>query len=489
MSDQIAFNVFPTNFYVPGTYVEYSARRAQPVTSIVPQKMVFFGQKLAAGTATAGTAVLVTSADQAGRLAGRGSMLHHMAIVALAATYSVPVWIMPLEDAAGATKATRTLTVTGATTQAGTVALYIGGRRYAVNVASAADPTAVAAAIVTAVQADDLRHVDASAAAGVVTLTARHGGIDAGHVSCILNRYSDETLPAGIAVAIGNLTAGTGNPDIADALASIPNAWFTAMTVPWTDAANQTALKTELLRRNGPIEQIEGKCFVGVEDSIENELAWAASRNCQFICPLDNDTLSPKWVAAASECSISATLAQSDPGMPENRQEMVGLVSKPDGTRRDITERQQLLAGGVGTTVTDESGVVRADYFVTSYRKNEFDAADLKSWFDVCRLNLWSQTRYGIRLMGAKLAGTKLGKDGSIGANVITPSAIKSEAVAFYKSYMDMGWYEGGTAFEQFKSEVAAEIAAENANRANLYFPPDFINQTRVLAALVEPVG
>ena len=105
---------------------------------------------------------------------------------------------------------------------------------------------------------------------------------------------------------------------------------------------------------------------------------------------------------------------------------------------------------------------------MTSYRKNEFDAPDLKSWFDVCRLNLWSQTRYGIRLL-SPLAGTKLGKDGSIGANVITPSAIKSEAVAFYKSYMDMGWHEGGMAFEQFKSEVAAEIATENANRANLY--------------------
>ncbi|WP_051278458.1 hypothetical protein [Solimonas flava] len=486
---EISFTQFPTNFYVPGTYVEISTRRAQPVTSIVPQKMLLVGQKLAAGTATEAVPVLVTSADQAGRLCGRGSQLHHMAIAALAATYSVPVWLLPLADAAGATQSTRTVTLTGSPTAAGTVYLYIGGRRYAVNAAAAATVTTIAAAIATAINADDLRHVDASAALGVVTLTARHGGIDAGEISCTLNRYSDERLPAGLTVAISALTAGTGNPDIADAIAAIPNAWYTRMAIGWSDTANMTALKTELLRRNGPIPQIEGVAFVGLEDTIENELTWASGRNCQFIAPVDNDSLSPKWKSAAFACSVSATLAQQDPGLPENRQEMPELLSKPDGERRSITDRQQLLAGGVGTLITDESGVVRAEYFVTSYRTNDYGAPDLRSWFDVCRVNLWAQTRYGIRLLGVKLGGTKLGQNGSTGKNVITPSTLNSEAIAFYKLYIDEGWYEGGAAFEKFKAEVSSEIDTENPNRANLYFPPDFINQLRVQAVLVEPVG
>ena len=318
MSDQIAFNVFPTNFYVSGTYVEYSAwRRAGDADRAAEDAA--HRQKLAAGTATAGTAVQI-SAPSGGALRRAAA---RCCITWRSSRLRGDVQRAGVDHAAEtrpARKATRTLTSPARRRRPARWRLTSAAAMF--NVASAADPTAVAAAIVTAVQADDCG-------------TSMRGRCGRGHADGAARRHRrrrrelhpqpllDEALPAGIAVAIGT-TAGTGNPDIADALASIPNAWFTAMTMPWTDAANQTALKTELLRRNGPIEQIEGKCFVGVEDSVANELAWAASRNCQFICPLDNDTLSPKWVAAASECSISATLAQSDPGMPENRQEMVG---------------------------------------------------------------------------------------------------------------------------------------------------------------------
>lgn len=488
---EIAFTRLSLNWNVPGVYSEYSNRRNQASSPVLPQKLLLIGQKLASGIAAAGVPVLVTKPDQAGQLAGRGSQAHHMAIAALRATSSVPVWLLPLDDAAGASKSTRTVTVTGSSSEAGTIALYVGGRPYLVNIAAASAAAATATAIAAAINADDLRHVDAVAAAAVVTLTARHGGVDAGFISCILNRYSDQRLPAGVTVAIGNLTAGTGNPDLAAAIAAIKNLRFPSIALGIVDEANMELIEAEVTRRDDPIVAMQSIAFAGVHDSIQNSLTFSAARNNPFVSPVDTwDYLSPKSMVTAAAAAVSAAVAQNDPAAPEQRQPMPAvLMAKPEASRREPLERNQLINGGVSTTYTDESGTSYAEYFVTSYRKNDQGVEDL-SRFSVCHTRLWAQTVFGIAVyFTTKYPNSKLGQNGSQGANVVTPNQLKSDQVSFYKKYIDQGWFEGGAAFEKFKQEAFAEIESTNANRANLYWPPDFMNQLRTVASLVEPVG
>lgn len=491
---EIQFNQFPVNFFVPGVYVEYDNSRNQAGTPVLPQKILLVGQKLAAGVATAGTAVLAPTPDEAGRLAGRGSMLHHMARAALGAASNIPVWLMPLSDAGGATASTRLLTVTGPATAAGTVALYVGGRRYTANVASAATADDVAAAIVAAIMADDLRFVDAAADEEdehVITLTARNAGVEASKISCVLNRYSDEFLPAGVGITIAALTAGTGNPDITTPITTaIQGQWYPTFVVPYVDSGNLAVLKTELESRNGPLRQIEGINFLAVDDSVQNEITLAESLNSAFVAPVDGaDFLTPTFVVAAQSAAVQAALAQLDPALPEQTQEMPGILAKPDAQRRTDAERQLLLAGGVGTLYVDTSGTVRAQRLVTSYRKNAYSVTD-NSRFDVTHTRIWAQTRFSIRArFTGKFGQFKLGVDGSLGARTMTPSLAKSECVSLYKQFMDLGWFEGGVAFETFKTDLKAEIDATDKNRLNILFPPDFMNQLRVTAVLVQPVG
>lgn len=488
---EIQFNQFPVNFNVPGTYVEYDGSKAQQGVTTVPQKVLAIGQKLVAGVAAAGIPVRATSADEAGRLAGRGSMLHHMALAHFAVAEDVPLYLLPLSDAGGSTSATRTVTATGNTTEAGTVALYIGGRRYAVNLVSGSTPTQTATAIVAAIQADELRLMSAANAAGVITLTARHAGVDAGAVSCVLNRFADERLPAGLALAIGDLTAGTGNPVVEAPITAVPNDWYPTFAMGYSDTANLTYLGTELTSRNGPVRQIEGVAFVGVNDSVANELIFAAARNHPFIAPVDaHDILAPAWVMAAFAAALQASSAQQDPAMPEQTLPMPGLLAIAESAgRRTVSERQQLITGGVGTVIVDSAGVVRAERFTTSYRLNTYNVAD-NTRFDVCHERIWAQTRFSIRqLFTSRYGRYKLGKDGSTGPNVMTPNLARSECVALYKDFMDRGWYEGGTAFAQFKKDLGAAVDSQNPNRLNILFPPDFMNQLRVVAALVQPRG
>ncbi len=492
---EIVFNEFPATFNVPGVYAEYDGSRAMKGVQTVPQKVLAIGQKLAAGVAAAGVPVVTTSADDAGRLAGRGSMLHQMALVHFLATAQVPLVLLPLADAGGSTASVRTLTCTGPSTEAGTVALYIGGRRYGVNLVSGTTAAQAATAIAAAIQADDLRFVTAAVPGGApttVTLTARNAGIDAGNISCVTNRYSTERLPAGLTLAVSALTAGTGNPDITATVNAIADQWYPTFAMGYGDTTNLTYLGTELTSRNGPIRQIEGVAFVGVDDSVANELTFAAARNHPFIAPIDaHDTLMPSYVTAASAAAVSADSAQNDPAMPEQTLSLLGLVAIGEAAgRRTVAERQQLIAGGVGTVFTDSAGTMHAERFTTSYRTNPTTNTLDKTRFDVVHERIWAQTRYSIRqLFGTRYARYKLGVDGSLGPAVMTPSLAKSECIALYKDFMDRGWYEGGAAFEQFKSDLAAAINAGDPNRLDILFPPDFMNQLRVTAVLVQPRG
>jgi len=488
---EIQFNQFPINFNVPGAYVEYDGSKAQQGVTTVPQSVLAIGQMLAAGIAVPGAPIRVNSADEAGRQAGRGSMLHHMAIAHFAAADTLPLILLPLVDAVGSSASTRTIIAAGTTTEAGTVALRIGGRAVNVNLASGTTATQAGAAIAAAIQADELRHVDAANVTGTVTLTARNKGIAAGEISCVVNRYAGERLPAGLTLTISALTPGAGNPEISAAINAVPDQWYPTLAMPYLDSTNLVYLGGELTDRNGPVRQIEGVAFVPQNDTVTNSLTFAAARNHPFIAPVDaHDVLNPAFVFVASAAAVQALSAQQDPAMPEQTLELPGMIAIGEAAgRRTVSDRQQLITGGVGTVIVDSAGVVRAERFTTSYRRNAYNVLD-ETRFDVCHERIWAQTRYSLRQVFTSQYGRyKLGKDGSIGPNVMTPALSVSVAITLYKQFMEQGWFEGGAAFEQFKRDVKAEIPAGNPNRLNLLFPPDFMNQLRVVGVLVQPRG
>jgi phage tail sheath gpL-like len=76
----VSFSSVPANLRVPFVAVEFDNSRAQQGPALLPYRVLLIGQKTAAGAAAANSLHRVTNPDQLVALAGRGSMLHRMAL-------------------------------------------------------------------------------------------------------------------------------------------------------------------------------------------------------------------------------------------------------------------------------------------------------------------------------------------------------------------------------------------------------------------------
>ena len=128
-------------------------------------------------------------------------------------------------------------------------------RRLTVGV-SAGDALAdVAAAIQTAIAANTDLPVTAAVDKShntKINITARHKGAFANDIDIRHSHYDGEGLPDGLTLAISALSGGAANPDITTVWAAIGDEHYNVVTMPYTDAANLTALESELADRWGP---------------------------------------------------------------------------------------------------------------------------------------------------------------------------------------------------------------------------------------------
>jgi len=477
----------PATTYVPGPYVDFATPQPAAAVEVLPQSVLLIGQMLSTGTATAGLVRRVTSADEVAVLCGRGSMLHEMSRHAYGTVPSgLDVYILPLGDASGATASETDIAFSGASTEAGELALYIAGARYSVPVADGDVPSDVAAAAVAAVNADPNALVSASAAAGVVTLTARNKGVAAGRLPVIINRYVGEDVPAGITVAIGARTEGTVDPDLTSALAGLGPKHYPTMVSPYTGGANLAAMRAAVDERWGPTVQLDSAVFAALRLADAQAMsAAAAAQNYPYLIMLDaRNSWSADYAIAVPAAMLWAV--EPDVGRPIQDLPLPTLLSVAEPDALSWNERNTLISAGISSTKVDAGGVVRVERLTTTYRLNGYGTRD-DSYFDAETVALLQNERYSLRArFAAKYPRHKLGQDGSIGANVMTPTLAKSELISLYLAWMDLGWVEGGTALEQFKRDVVANISLSDPSRLDVLLKPDEISPFRVLAATIQ---
>lgn len=154
---------------------------ATALTGALPSFTVDAGTEQVAGVPNE-TPVLCVSPDDAALKAGRGSELHLGATAAFALYPDAEVWLVPVAEGGGATKATCTLTLTGTATAAGTVRCEIAGRAVEYGFATGdtgIGATGLAAGITSAINNTPDLPVTAQfvAGTGVVTVTSKHGGL------------------------------------------------------------------------------------------------------------------------------------------------------------------------------------------------------------------------------------------------------------------------------------------------------------------------
>ena len=487
----VSFNQIPANIRVPLFYAEVDNSQAGNFAQNV--RTIIIGQKLAAGLAVANVPVIISRSDEAKTQFGIGSMLARMHEVARLNNPTGEIWCLPLTDPAAGVQAEGTITITGPATGAGTLNLYIASQRVQVGVAVADTATNVAAAIVTAIEADTTLPVNAENVAGVVTLTAKHKGLLGNDIKVQMNYRGiagGEYTPSGIAAVIVPMAGGTGSPVLDDALSAMGDEEFDFIIQPYADSTaldDFQLLMNDVSGRWAYNRQIYGHMYTGLRGSLATLQAAGVARNDQHatIAGFEAGIPNTSWEYAAAYGARNAVYIAADPARPTQTGPLLGILPAPINQRFILTERQTLLNSGIATSFVS-GGVVAIERAITTYQKNAFNQADT-SYLDSETLH---QLAYIIRRLRfsvtQKYPRHKLANDGTVygaGQAIVTPKVIRGEILSVYAELELLGIVENAAAFQR---ELIVERDITNPNRVNVLLPPDLVNQLRIFAVLAQ---
>ncbi len=197
----------------------------------------------------------------------------------------------------------------------------------------------------------------------------------------------------------------------------------------------------------------------------------------------EKETQSPVDELVASRLAREAVFIRNDPARPTQTGELVGMLPAPKGKRFIMTEQQTLLSHGVATAYV-EGGTLRIQRSVTTYKKNAYGVAD-NSYLDSETLHTSAYVLRKLKsVITSKYGRHKLANDGTRfgpGQAIVTPAVIKGELLATYRQMERAGIVEN---YDLFKQYLIVERDADNPNRLNTLFPPDYVNQLRVFAVV-----
>jgi phage tail sheath gpL-like len=488
----ISFAQVPTNIRVPFVAVEFDSSQASQGPALMTYRGLLIGQKLTVGTAPADSIARVTSVDQVVTLAGRGSMLHRMAIAWFAANTQTETWIGVVADAAGGVAPTGTLAFTGTATASGTVSLYLGGENITVGVNAGDTSSVIATAVKDAVTANPDLPVTASAVTGTVTLTYRHKGL-VGNSYDVRHSYRDgESLPAGVTVvitAVGTATPGTVNPPLSNLIATLGDSWFNIWAHPYTDATSLTAIENELNRRFGPMTMIDGLAVTSAAGTFSALTTLGNSRNNShsvIVAQPGGNPLTPPPEFAAEVAGIVAIYGAADPARPFQTLTLSHAIAPAEADLWTLDERNLMLYDGISSTSLQAGAVVQLDRVITTYQTAP-SGADDTAYLDATTMLTLMYFRYSFRVrMQTRYPRHKLSDDGARfgpGQAVMTPKIGKAEAIAWFRDMEFLGLAEN---FDAFKAALIVERNVQDPNRLDFMLPPDLINQLIVMAAKIS---
>lgn len=489
MPDNIPFLTIPVDWRVPGAYIEIDHTKAVRGLPQMSHKMLILGQKLITGTVLASTLTRVTRKEDGVNYFGRGSMIAQQIEAALKVNPYTECWALALDDNVAGVAASKTLTIGGLPTESGTLYLYIGGRRITVGITASQAVATIATNIAAAINLDLDGAVTASAALGVVTITARNKGVEGNHIDVRVNYNSGEFLPKGITVAIAVGTTGSANPDIAAAITAMSTLNPYTILCAWTDAANITALETELQSRWGGMDMRTGHVFGHINGSYSQIAVYGALRNSAHstFTGLNQSPTLP-WVISAQFGAAVEFAGANDPARPFRSTRLPDVLAPVEANRFSDAERNLLMHDGISTIIFDPSGAAMVEQVLTTYQTNSFGMEDVS----LLKLNTkWTvdYMRYIFRFYVLrdypqhKLAGDDVLPRIQPGQPIATPKLIRNTLIAAAMELEKAGLLEN---LDQFIADVNVVRSTADVNRVNAIIPPNTVNQFDVFAAAVQ---
>ncbi len=449
------FNEIPVDRLEPATLMEVAPNYRNVGILPWPEKVFIIGQKLATGTLAAGAMQEVTRADQAIALFGRGSIGAEQVAYFKKANRNTPLFVIAAADAGGAVKATGTFTFAGAPTSSVVLRFKIGGRQVRMTALSTDAVAALATKLAAAINADLDMVATASAALGVVTVTARHGGEVGNEIDLRVDTKA-QPLPAGLTCTVAAMAGGSGNPDVQPALDLLASTWATKITHPWSDATNLAKTAEWLRTRYFATSKLDCHGFVFMGGTYGQLTTFGNLTNSPFLTNAGlKKSPTPAWAIAASALGVASFHLTNDPAR-QLRSLILPGVEAPDEADQFLDEENDLLLrNGISTFDCLSDGTVTISRMITTYKKTTLDVAD-RAWLDIMVPVTMSRIRYDwavyVSLMypRSKLADDESGAafasrhddDEDPGTAVVTPKRMAGSWAARCKLYGEKVWIE-----------------------------------------------
>jgi phage tail sheath gpL-like len=497
----ISFNSISTTLRTPGQYIEFDNSRAVQGAPARPKVALLISYRhagltnptRAAGTVAKNIPTAIPSAAAAQTYFGHGSVLAIMCERYKAANPYTELWAIA-EDIAATTANIATMTITGPSTEAGTIHLYIGGEYIPVGVTNGLSAINTAIAVTTAVKAYaaayQLPVTTADNGAGVVSFTFAHMGTIGLDLDIRVNYGTGQALPAGIGVTFSlNATPGVGVTAITACLAAMGSSQYDTIafcTCGSATSATPTALvEAELLTRWGPMDQREGQSFYGITGNQAAMTALGNARNSPFSTAVGAGlSPTPTWTWAAVAAAVDDS--ETDPARPRQTLVLTGCQPPAKPYIFTQTERNTLLYDGVMTYTVTSDNLCLVERMITTYQLNAAGVAD-PSYLDIETMRTLAYLRYSLRnRIALRFPRCKLAADGtnfSPGQAIVTPAIIKSEILALFGLWENAGLVED---FEQFKTEIIVERNVNDVCRVDVRLGPNLLNQFRVFAGQIQ---
>jgi phage tail sheath gpL-like len=483
----VLFNNIPGNLLVPFFYAEVNSG-GTPFQGNA--RVVLIGQKLAAGTAPAGTVIgPIQNEREADAFFGVGSMVSSMFRIARRNAPFQPLWVLPLAEPAGAKAAgSLTFTAPGIT---GAGILWLLGRRVVFQVNAADTASAVCLKAVAAINAANLPFVAAQngTTPGKCDVTARHfGTISNGQEMTFATDESN--VLNGTNTTVVALSGGTGAPDLVTPLASLGDQEYDFLCGPYSDATSLNAIRDFLddsAGRWSPIQQLYGHYFTAQVGTLSGLVTYGDTRNDQHATVLGTQrSPTPEWEWAAAACGMASAHLADAPEVSRPLQTLVlsGVMPPRDrGVWWDIVDRQALYSDGIAGYKVRSDGLVAIDRLVTTYQKTAAGVAD-GTFRDVeTMFQLMFVVRYFKTAVSNRHSRQALADDNPFNlAEIATPKSVRNTLVHAYNDLVALGVLEKSDLFSQY---VVVERDLNDANRLNAFLPVDVVNQLRVFAANV----
>jgi phage tail sheath gpL-like len=499
----INFTNYPTTNRVPGVYAEVDASKAN--TGNVLQNALIIGQQAATGTFVPNVPVLSLGVTDAANKAGAGSQLALMLARYRQHDPYSPVWLLPLADAGGSTKAVGSFAFAGTATAAGSLPVYVGdGNTRAVgdtivNVAVAIGDTAtvVAGNVKTALLAQTSLPMVATIATSTVTLTAVNGGLCGNDIMLSLaplGAAGGQSIPAGITCTITQPTGGATNPTLTTALGNLGQQTYDFIANPYNDTTSLAAFTQFMSFTTGrwsPLQALYGHVYSAFRGTYGTAYTFLDALNDPHltVMPFGPSSLTPYWLWAAALAGAAGQALQGDNCVVPFRQVPL-YVSAP--AQADLytpwPQQNSLLYVGGSTFIVTQSGQVQPQKVITTYQLNAAGVAD-NSYLNVERLYTLMQV---LRLRTAFL-WSQFGRKALVsnstqipqGSNRVNAATIQGSVVA-YQYYL-----QDTRGLVQNAATFAGNVQVNNMGNGlvTVLAPDDLTNQLDIIAILVQFVA